>query len=140
VNKLVVLGVGALGIPIAIASAALLTPGVADSEPGSAAALNVVGEPYGKAMQILKSQNVKAYFGGAVGSDLPQAQCIVEQQKITGGGRMYLQLNCTQKAADDATASVPAGGGGGPTVGGNGVTTVTPTPVGPQPGMPIPGA
>jgi hypothetical protein len=140
VKKLVVLGAGALAIPIGMAAAALVTPTVAESDPGSAASLNVIGEPYGRALAILKSQNVKAYFGGAVGSDLPQAQCIVEQQKVTGGGRMYLQLNCTQKAADDATASQPAGGGAGPRVGGNGITTVTATPVGPQPGMPVPGA
>ncbi len=139
-KKLVVLSASALAIPVGMAAAALVTPTVAESDPGSAVALNVIGEPYGRALAILKSQGVKAYFGGAVGSDLPQAQCIVDQQKITGGGRMYLQLNCTQKAADDATASQPAGAGAGPRVGGNGITTVTATPVGPQPGMPVPGA
>ena len=72
-------------------------------------ALNVIGEPYGKALAILKSQNVKAFFGGSVGSDLPQAACIVSKQKITTGGRMYLSLDCTQKAADDATGSQPVG-------------------------------
>jgi hypothetical protein len=136
VKKLVLFGAGA----IAVAGAALLTPAVADSDPGSAAALNVVGEPYGKALAILKSQGVKAYFGGAVNDDVPQAQCIVNQQKITSGGRMYLSLDCSEKAVLDATASSPAGGGGGPTVGSNGITTVTPTPVGPQPGMSVPGA
>jgi hypothetical protein len=136
VKKLVVLGAGA----IAVAGAALLTPAVADSDPGSAAALNVVGEPYGKALAILKGQGVKAFFGGAVGGDVPQAQCIVNQQKVTSGGRMYLSLDCSQKAVLDATASMPAGGGGGPNVGSNGITTVTPTPVGPQPGMSVPGA
>ena len=49
-------------------------------------------------------------------------------------------LDCTEKAADDAAGSQPAGAGDGPTVGGNGITTVTATPVGPQPGMSIPGA
>ncbi len=44
-------------------------------------------------------------------------------------------LDCTQEAAEVAAeAAVP----GAPRVGSNGVTTVTPTPVGPQPGMPIP--
>jgi hypothetical protein len=136
VKKLVLVGAGA----IAVAGAALLTPAVADSDPGSSAALNVVGEPYAKALAILKSQGVKAYFGGAVSGDVPQAQCIVSQQKITSGGRMYLSLDCSQKAVLDATASSPSGGGGGPTVGSNGITTVTPTPVGPQPGMSVPGA
>jgi hypothetical protein len=136
VKKLVVVGAGAFAVVLA----ALLTPAVADSDPGAGSALNVVGEPYGRANQILKSQGVKATFGGSVGSDLPQAACIVDSQKVTSQGRMILMLNCTQKAADDATASQPAGAGGGPRVGGNGVTTVTATPVGPQPGMSVPGA
>jgi hypothetical protein len=107
VKKLVVLGAGAF----AVVGAALLTPAVADSDPGGASALNVVGEPYGRAVGILKSQGVKPSFGGSVGSDLPQAACIVDQQKVTSQGRMILMLNCTQKAADDATASQPARGG-----------------------------
>ncbi len=136
-KKLAALGVGA----IAAASIALVAPGVADSSPASA--LNVVGEPYGRALGILKSQGVKAFFGGAVGSDYPQAECIVSQQKITSGGRMYLHVDCTEAAVLGAQSNAPAGGGGGPsgpTAGGNGVTTVTATPVGPQPGMPVPGA
>jgi hypothetical protein len=138
VKKLAVLGAGA----IAAATVALLAPGVADSSPGSGASLNVVGEPYGRALSILKSQGVKAFFGGAVGSDYPQAECIVSQQKITSGGRMLLNLDCTEAAVLAAQGNAPAGGGGsgGPNVGGNGITTVTATPVGPQPGMPIPGA
>ena len=135
-NKLAVLGAGA----IAVASAALLSPAVAESEPSSAQGLNVVGEPYGTALAILKSQNVKAFFGGSHGSDMPQSQCIVDQQKMTGGGRMYLMLDCTEAAAEDAAGSVPASGGlpgGAPNVGANGVTTVQATPVGPQPGMPV---
>lgn len=137
-KKLVVMGVGAF----AVAGAALLTPAAADSDPGSGASLNVVGEPYGRALAILKSQGVKAYFGGSVGgsADVAPAECIVSQQRVTSGGRMYLMVNCTQKAVDDATASAPAGSGGGPNVGSNGVTTVTATPVAPPPEMPIPGA
>jgi hypothetical protein len=104
VKKLVVLGAGTF----AIVGATLLSPAVAQSDPGSASGLNVVGEPYGRAVSILKSQGVKPSFGGSVGSDLPQAACIVDSQKITNQGRMILNLNCTQKAADDATASQPA--------------------------------
>lgn len=103
-KKLVVLGAGTF----AVVGAALLSPGVAYSDPGSSSGLNVVGEPYGRAVSILKSQGVKPSFGGSVGSDLPQAACIVDSQKITNQGRMILNLNCTQKAADDATASQPA--------------------------------
>jgi hypothetical protein len=144
VKKLVVLGAGAFaGLSVA-ASVGLFSPAVAGSDPGSSSASNVIGEPYAQALQILKSQGMKGYFGGAVGSDVPQSQCIVDQQRVTSAGRMYLTLNCTTKAVKDATASsTPAGsgpGGGGPHVGGNGVTTVTPTPVGPQPGMNVPGA
>jgi hypothetical protein len=118
VKKLVVLGAGTF----AVVGAALLTPAVADADPGSASAVNVVGEPYGRAVSILKSQGVKPSFGGSVGSDLPQAACIVDSQKITNQGRMILNLNCTQKAADDATASQPAartapGGGAAPAPG-----------------------
>jgi hypothetical protein len=130
-KKLAVLSAGVF----AAGSVALISAGVATSEPNpNTNSMNVVGEPYGKALQILKSQNVKAYFGGAVGSDLPQAQCIVEQQKITAGGRMYLSLNCTTEAAE--AAGQFGGSDGGPTVGSNGVTTVTPTPVVPIPGAP----
>jgi hypothetical protein len=104
VKKLVVLG----AVTFAVIGATLLSPAVAYSDPGSASGLNVVGEPYGRAVSILKSQGVKPSFGGSVGSDLPQAACIVDSQKITNQGRMILNLNCTQKAADDATASQPA--------------------------------
>jgi hypothetical protein len=131
VKKLAVLGAGVF----AAGSVALVCAGVATSQPSpDMSSLNVVGEPYGKALQILKSQNVKAYFGGAHGSELPQAQCIVSQQKVTSGGRMYLTLDCTEEAAE--AAGQFGGSDGGPTVGSNGVTTVTPTPVVPIPGAP----
>ena len=133
-KKLVVLSGGL----VAVGSAALIGSGIAVSSPGPAAGggnYNVVGESYQKALQILKSQGVKAYFGGSFGSVLPQAQCLVNQQKVTSSGRMLLMLDCSQAAADLAKEQ----GGGGPgtsTVGGNGVTTVTPTPVVPIQGAP----
>lgn len=138
-KKLAVLGAGA----IAAASVALFAPGVADSSPGSASSLNVVGEPYGRAIAILKSQGVKARFNGAVGSAYPQNECIVSQQTITSKGQMLLNVNCTEAAVLAAQSNSPAGGYGGsgaPKVGGNGVTTVTATPVAPPPEMPVPGA
>ncbi|SEH78950.1 hypothetical protein SAMN04489835_4151 [Mycolicibacterium rutilum] len=131
-KKLVVLSGGL----VAVGSAALVGAGIAMSQP-AANNYNVVGEPYQKALQLLKSQGVKAYFGGSFGSVLPQAQCLVDQQKITGGGRMLLMLDCSQKAAD---MLAEMGSGGGPTVGGNGITTVTPTPVVPIQGAPGAGA
>jgi hypothetical protein len=130
VKKIVVLSGGL----IAAGSAALIGAGVAISQPDMSS-YNVVGEPYNKALQVLKAQGVKAYFGGSSGSVLPQAQCLVDQQKITSGGRMYLFLDCSQKAADQIAAMGPSGG---PTVGSNGITTVTPTPVVPIQGAPGP--
>jgi hypothetical protein len=123
---------------VAAGSVALIGAGVALSQPqADPSSLNVVGEPYQKALMILKSQGVKAYFGGSFGSVLPQAQCLVDQQKVTAGGRMLLNLDCSQKAADELAAMGPSGG---PTVGANGVTTVTPTPVVPIQGAPGAGA
>jgi hypothetical protein len=134
VKKIVVLSGGL----VAAGAAALIGAGVAISQPQpDMSSYNVVGEPYNKALQVLKSQGVKAYFGGSSGSVLPQAQCLVDQQKVTSGGRMYLFLDCSQAAKDQLTAMGPAGG---PTVGSNGITTVTPTPVVPIQGAPGPAA
>ena len=133
-KKLAVLSAGMF----AAGSVALISAGVAISQPNADTnSINVVGEPYAKALQILKSQNVKAFFGGSHGSVLPQAQCLVSEQRVTSGGRMYLQLDCSQEAADLLAEMGPAGG---PTVGSNGVTTVTPTPVVPIAGAPGAGA
>ena len=107
-------------------TAALMGAGVALSQPSvETSPYNVVGEQYGRALAILKSQGVKAYFGGSTGSALPQSSCLVDHQKVTSGGRMLLKLDCTQAAADQIAAMGPTGG---PRVGANGVTTVTPTP------------
>ncbi len=123
---------------VAAGSVALIGAGVALSQPATdQSSLNVVGEPYQKALAVLKSQGVKGYFGGSFGSVLPQAQCLVDEQKITAGHRMLLMLDCSQKAADELAAMGPSGG---PTVGSNGVTTVTPTPVVPIQGAPGAGA
>jgi hypothetical protein len=132
VKKLVVVS-GAL---VAAGSAALIGAGVAMPEPHSNY-LNVVGEPYAKALQILKAQGYKAYFGGSFGSVLPQSECLVDKQKITSEGRILLMLDCSQKAADMLEAMRPSGG---PRVGANGITTVTPTPVVPIQGAPGPAA
>ena len=128
-KKMVVLSGGL----VVAGSAALIGAGIALSQPQDMSSYNVVGEPYSKALQMLKSQGVKAFFGGSFGSVLPQSQCLVDQQKITAGGRMLLMLDCSQKAADELAAQGPSGG---PTVGSNGITTVTPTPVVPIGGAP----
>jgi len=114
-------------------SAALIGAGVAMSQPADTSPYNVVGEQYGRALAILKSQGVSAYFGGSTGSALPQSACLVDHQKVTSGGRMLLKLDCTQDAADQIAAMGPTGG---PRVGANGVTTITPTPMVPIAGAP----
>jgi hypothetical protein len=125
VKKILGLGAAAFVVPAAIASVALFSPAVASSSPAPVASgsANVVGEPYYKAMTILKSQGVKASFGGSFGSDVPQSQCIVSQQKALKS-KMILMLDCTQSAADHATDSTPA----------------TPAAPGGAPGAPAPGA
>lgn len=127
-KKLVVLGGGL----VAAGSIALFAAGTATSDP-STSQYNVVGEPYLKALSILKSQGVKATFGGSFGSSLPQSECLVDSQKVNSSGKMILMLDCSDKAAETAADSADQGG---PRVGSNGVTTVTATPVVPIAGAP----
>jgi len=129
VKKLLVLGAGIA----AAGSAVVIGTGVASSQPVDMSSYNVVGEPYMKAIAILKSQGVTTQFGGSFGSVLPQSQCLVNSQKVTKNGKMVLMLDCSQDAADQLKDSaIP----GAPSVGSNGVTTVTPTPVVPIAGAP----
>lgn len=148
-NKLKMLTAGAVAAgAVAMGATAVFGSSVAASDPGGSSSMNVVGESYARAVSILKSQGVHATFGGSVGSDVPQAQCIVDQEKMGSHGRVILMLNCTTKAVENAQSAAPASGpaaGGAPGapqaphVGSNGVTTVQATPVGPQPGMSVPG-
>ena len=94
-KKLVVLGAGVL----AAGSVAVFSAGAAVSDPVDTSAYNVVGEPYGKAVAILKNMGVKATFGGSRGSALPQAECLVDQQKVNSTGKMLLMLDSEEKAA-----------------------------------------
>jgi len=109
---------------------------------------NVLGEPYGKAVAILHAAGMATVFGGSVGSDVPQAQCIVQSQKAITAGKMQLMLNCTEEAqpqrpAATSVANAPAqsgtpgqsaapaqDGGSRPTPGAPGVVSVVPTAVG----------
>ena len=109
-----IIGLGAVGLFVpaaiastAIASVALLGPAVATAAPATSSSANVVGEPYYKAVTILKSQGMRASFGGSFGSDLPQSQCIVSQQKALKS-KMILMLDCTTAAAKDAAGAAPA--------------------------------
>ena len=114
--------------------------------PGNAApgdtntTLNVVGEPYAKAVAILRAQGFRTTFGGSVGDDVPQPQCVVASQKLLGTtGKMQLNLDCSaaaqpQRPATTSAPSTPGAQGSEtaarPTPGAPGVVTVIPTPVG----------
>ncbi len=131
------------GVAAAASAAALLGAGTGAADPASNSTLNVVGEPYAKAVAILRAQGVPAVFGGSVGSDVPQSQCIVSSEKVLGTGKISLMLDCTAEAQPEqpapaqggtpAQGTAPGGGtdgGGRPTPGAPGVVTVVPTRVG----------
>ena len=124
-KQLVAVAAGA----VAVASMAIITTGQAASQ----GPLDVSGQPYGRAVALLRSQGFKAVFGGSVGSDVPQNQCIVSSQKTLPNLRIQLMLNCTEAAQPEPEP-------GAPRVGSNGITTVTATPVAPAPGGGAPGA
>ena len=127
--------VGAAAVALGVGS------GHADSGSGNSS-YNMVGEPYAKAVAILHAEGVKATFGGSVGSDVPQAQCIVASEKVLKTGHVQLELDCTAKAQPDpgtaaAGTSSTAGTSGAsatqaarPTPGAPGIVTVIPTAVG----------
>jgi hypothetical protein len=126
------------GVTVA-GSAIALGIGASSADPSSSSTYNVVGEPYAKAVAILRAQGVKTTFGGSVGSDLPQSQCVVSSQKVTSSAKMQLMLDCTAASQPEqpaATSAATAPGtqstdaGNRPTAGAPGVVTVIPTPVG----------
>jgi hypothetical protein len=139
VKKIIGLGAVGLFVPAAIASTAIASvamfgPAVAAAAPATSSSANVVGEPYYKAVGILKGQGLRATFGGSFGSDLPQSQCIVSQQKAQKS-RMVLMLDCTTAAAKDAAGAAPAAPAPGTTSSGGGQGTYggpigVPVPVG----------
>jgi len=153
VRKLVLVLAGTAVAGTAVA----LSIGASSADPSSSSTYNVVGEPYAKAVAILRAQGVKATFGGSVGSDVPQAQCVVSSEKVLSGGstpggsipgasggsqsagKVQLMLDCTAAAQPErpaATSAATAPGtqsadaGNRPTAGAPGVVTVIPTPVG----------
>lgn len=136
-RKLMLVVAGAVASGAAIVA---LGDGAGSADPGSGNLLNVVGEPYAKAVAILRAQGVKTTFGGSVGSDVPQAQCIVSSQKILTMAKMTLMLDCTAAAQPEAPSAPStgtgtsgtgdSGAGGRPTPGAPGVVTVVPTQVG----------
>ena len=134
-RKLVLVLAGAAVAGTAVA----LGIGASSADPSSSSTYNVVGEPYAKAVAILRAQGVKTTFGGSVGSDVPQSQCLVSSQKVTSSAKMQLMLDCTAAAQPEqpaVTSAATAPGtqstdaGNRPTAGAPGVVTVIPTPVG----------
>ncbi len=110
-------------------SAALATMGFLFAGHASSDTLDVTGITYAQAVEVLKSQGYMIEFGGSVGGDVPQDQCVVESQKVLPHGWVSVMLNCTKAAQ----AVLPAANPNAPVVGGNGVTTVKATPVPPPP-------
>lgn len=138
-KKLILVAAGAVA---AGSAAAVLGMGPSSAAPSNNSTLNVLGEPYAKAVAILHAQGVSTVFGGSVGGDVPQVQCLVQSQKPISARKMQLMLNCTKAAqqsldqgsgpAASPSQGSSAGGDGGarPTPGAPGVVTVTPTQVG----------
>ena len=126
------------GAVVAGSAAAALGMGASAADPASINTYNVVGESYAKAVAILRAQGVPTIFGGSVGSDVGQAQCVVSSQKVTGSGKMQLMLDCTEAAQPEqpsvtSAATAPgtqSGAAGRPTAGAPGVVSVVATPVG----------
>ncbi|MCB0940501.1 MAG: hypothetical protein KDB72_09715 [Mycobacterium sp.] len=123
-KKLPLLAAAALAAGVAGAVLGM-APSGADPDDNNIA--NVTGEPYGKAVAILHAMGYKAVFGGAVGGDVPQSQCVVSSQKMIAGGsnngaigrlgptngaKMQLMLDCTQAAQaslNQGSGPVPVG-------------------------------
>jgi hypothetical protein len=138
VRKLLLAVGGAVGTAAAVVA---LGVGAGHADPGTDnSTLNVVGEPYAKAVAILRAQGVKATFGGAVGSDVKQAQCIVASEKVmSASGVIQLSLDCTDEAQPQPASSAGTSSGTSgasatetarPTPGAPGVVSVVPVPVG----------
>ncbi len=115
-KKLVVMG----ATTAAVGAIGLLSAGTASSDPVNPNQMNVIGEPYYKAVKVLHGIGLSTGFGGAVGSALPQAQCMVTSQKMGGNNKMLLNLDCTKEAAEQMAEMGTMGSGGAPgAVGGN---------------------
>jgi hypothetical protein len=132
VKKVVVLGASA----VAASAIGLLSAGFAHSQPANPNQMNVIGEPYYKAVKLLHGMGVSTTFGGSVGSDLPQAQCMVTSQKVATG-KMILNLDCTEEAAQQMAEQGSLGSGAPGAVGG-GTLRPAQIPIGQAPAAPAP--
>lgn len=105
--KKLALCVGGLG--------AAVTMAVVGTGTASAEVPDVTGEPYGRAVAVLSNLGYKAVFGGSIGNDLPQSQCLVlEQQPSSRTVRLRLDCNLQpgqeQPKAPNTHSLVPPGG------------------------------
>ncbi|CAJ1582565.1 hypothetical protein [[Mycobacterium] wendilense] len=142
----------------AVGASAAISMAVVGATQAGAAPPDVTGEPYGKAVAVLKNQGYRAIFGGSIGNDLPQSQCVVIAQEASGNGAQRLRLDCNLAPGQERPnapnthrlvppgGSVPGGvaGSGAPAAPGGqggqggaqrptpgaGTVTVTPRPVG----------
>ncbi|MFA5707010.1 MULTISPECIES: DUF3693 domain-containing protein [Mycolicibacterium] len=78
----------------AVGVSAAVSMAVVGATQANAAPPDVTGEPYGKAVAVLKNQGYRAIFGGSIGNDLPQSQCVVIAQESSGKGAQRLRLDC----------------------------------------------
>jgi hypothetical protein len=77
---------------------------------------------------MLHGMGVSTTFGGSVGSDLPQQQCMVASQKVVGQGKMSLNLDCTKEAAQEMAEQGSAVTGGASGAPNDGTLRHTPNP------------
>ncbi len=133
-KKLIVAGAAA----VAASTIGLLNAGLASSDPVNPNQMNVIGEPYFKAVRILQGIGLSTGFGGSVGSDLPQAQCMVASQKLVSNGKMLLNLDCTEEAAQQMAEQGSLGSGGATGAGGGNTLRPPQIPIAPAPAAPPP--
>jgi hypothetical protein len=132
-----------LALSVGGAGAALAMALIGASQVSAAPPPDVTGEMYGRAVAILKSHGYKAVFGGSIGNDLPQSQCMVLEQQANGRS-VRLRLDCNlqpgqeQPKAPNTHSLVPPGGSVPKATDGQ---TAPGAPAAPaQPGRPTPGA
>lgn len=102
-NRLILVAAGALA---AGSAAAALSMGSSNADPNAGGTMNILGEPYYKAVAILHAQGIQTVFGGSVGSDVPRIKCIVQSQKYLASGKMSLMLNCEGRPAGGSAAEL----------------------------------
>ncbi len=96
-----------LGLIVGVSAAiALASPAHANTGP-----TDVTGETYNNALNDLKTAGYPfVLFGGSVGGDVTQGNCIVSSESMLPGGWVQLRTNCTKAAALAAAGPAPTPG------------------------------